>query len=298
MQENMKIDLHIHSKASDGKMSVEEIFQEARRRNIDLISITDHDSLDSQESALRASHQFKIDYLCGIELNVTYSHPDYKKGKSISLDFLGYHYDIHYLPLVEKLRELREYRERRAEKILQNLNREFEKKNIEPFTTDDLRSIQAAVDGSFGRPHIADYLIKKGIVNNKQAAFDQYLVKCNVPKMPLSLADASSLIHGAGGQLFFAHPGHPRGTSMVSFTSSLDEQQKIIKENMLDFIDGIECWHSSYDEETSRSYLQFAKIHGLGVSGGSDCHQQPIIMGTTNVPENVAEQFGFARHEQ
>lgn len=293
----MKIDLHIHSTVSDGKMCVEEIFQEAHRRKIDLISITDHDSLDSQESALRLSDQFQIDYVCGIELNVTYSHPDDKNGKIISLDFLGYHYDIKNQRLVEKLRELREYRELRAEKILQNLNMEFQKRNIQPFTAGDLQAIQATVDGSFGRPHIADYLIKKGIVRNKQEAFDQYLVQCNVPKMPLSLAEASSLIRGAGGKLFFAHPAHPRGTSMVSLTPSLDEQQKIIKEKILALIDGIECWHSSYDDTTTRSYLQFAKTHGLAVSGGSDCHQQPIIMGTVDVPDRVAETFGFSHHD-
>lgn len=290
----MKIDLHIHSRASDGKMSVEEIFEEARRRKIDLISITDHDSLDSQESAMKLSDQFKVNYLCGIELNVTYAHPDYKDGKSISLDFLGYQYDIRYVPLVEKLHELREYRKRRAEKILDNLNGELKKRNMPPFTQADLQAIEATVDGSFGRPHIADYLIRKGMVKDKEEAFDRYLVKCNVPKMPLSLDEASSLIHGAGGKLFFAHPAHPRGTSMVSFTSSLEEQQKIIQERMLAFIDGIECWHSSYSEETTHSYLQFAKAHGLEVSGGSDCHQQPIIMGTVDVPDDVAGQFGFS----
>ncbi len=289
----MKIDLHIHSKSSDGKMTVEEIFQEATRRKVELISITDHDSLESQESALRLSSQYEIDYLCGIELNVTFSLPDYKNGKAISLDFLGYGYDIRYRPLVEKLKKLREYREKRAEKILHNLNIELKKEAVAPFTPNDLLEIQASVDGSFGRPHIADYLIKKGIVQTKQEAFDKYLVKCNVPKMPLSLPEASSYIRQAGGKLVFAHPAHPRGTSLITLTQALDEQQKIIEKEMLPFIDGIECWHSSYDPKTTESYKKFAESRGLLLTGGSDCHQQPIIMGTVNVPAYVATQFGF-----
>ncbi len=289
----MKIDLHIHSKSSDGQMTVEEIFQEAARRKIELISITDHDCLDSQESALRLSSQYAMNYLCGIELNVAFSHPDYKNGKSISLDFLGYGYDIHYHPLVEKLQKLREYREKRAEKILHNLNLELAKEQIAPFTQNDLLAIQASVDGSFGRPHIADYLMKKGIVHNKQEAFDRYLVKCNVPKMPLSLPEASSLIRQAGGNLVFAHPAHPRGTSLIALTHALDEQQEIIAKEMLPFIDGIECWHSSYDANTTQSYRKFAETRGLLLTGGSDCHQQPIIMGTVEVPAYVAGQFGF-----
>lgn len=293
----MTIDLHIHSKSSDGKMSVEEIFQEARRRNLTLISITDHDSLDSQESAVRLSNSYGIFYLCGIELNVSYSHPEYKKGKPISLDFLGYQYDIRYQPLVEKLEKLRQYREIRAEKILDNLNIEFEKTNKPTFTREDLNNIQATVDGSLGRPHIADYLIRKGIVENKQEAFDRYLVRCNVPKMPLSLDEASALIHGAGGKMVFAHPAHPRGTSLISYTNSIEEQLHIIQEKMLTHIDGIECWHSSYTMETTEIYLEFARRHGLMVTGGSDCHQQPILMGSLDIPDVVAEQFGFSLKE-
>ena len=289
----MKIDLHVHSRASDGKMSVEKIFQEAARRKIDVISITDHDSLDSQEAAKQCADAYGIGYLTGIELNVTYAHPGYKNGKSISLDFLGYQYDIYDKPLREKLLKLREYREKRAEKILQNLNLEFQKSHLPAFARADLQAIQDSVDGSLGRPHIADYLIRKGIVKDRKEAFDKFLVKCNVPKMPLSLAEASSLIRKAGGKLFFAHPANPRGTSLVSLGASIEEQQRIIEEDMLPHLDGIECWHSSYDRQTSDAYLKFAKKLGLWKSGGSDCHQQPVLMGSVDVPACVAKQFGF-----
>jgi predicted metal-dependent phosphoesterase TrpH len=288
----MKIDLHIHSKnCSDGRMTLEEIFEAASRRHVDLISITDHDSIDCQEPAKILADRYDIRYVYGLELNVNFSHPEYKNSKPISLDFLAYQYDIHHPPLVEKLSELRAYRRKRAGQILDKINQELLKENLEEFTDRDLEEIQNGVDGAFGRPHIANYMVRKGIVANKQEAFNKYLVKCNVPKMPLSLPEASSLVKGAGGNLILAHPNDPNGTSLVSFTASLDAQQKIIRELMLPYIDGVECWHPRHDQETINAYLAFAKSEGLMVTGGSDCHQQPLVLGTVSVPTYVAEQF-------
>jgi predicted metal-dependent phosphoesterase TrpH len=288
----MKIDLHIHCKnCSDGRMTLEEIFEAASRRHVDLISITDHDSIDCQEPAKILADQYDIRYVYGLELNVSFSHPDYRNSKPISLDFLAYQYDIHDLPLAEKLSELRAYRRKRAGQILDKINLELLKENREEFTERDLEQIQSAVDGAFGRPHIADYMVRKGIVANKQEAFNKYLVKCNVPKMPLSLPEASRLVKGAGGKLILAHPNDPNGTSLVSFTASLDAQRKIIRERMLPYIEGVECWHPRHDQETVNAYLAFAKSEGLMVTGGSDCHQQPLVLGTVPVPSYVAEQF-------
>jgi predicted metal-dependent phosphoesterase TrpH len=186
---------------------------------------------------------------------------------------------------------MREHRENRARQILENLNVEFDKENIPRFTEEDLKKIQASVDGSFGRPHIANYLIAKGIVRDKQEAFDKYLVKCDVPKYPLSLAEASSLVRSAGGVLVLAHPNDPNGTSLVSLTTDLNEQMKIIEKYMLDYIDGIECWHSRHDAATTAHYVEFARKHHRLMTGGSDCHQTPVLIGTVAIPDFVARQF-------
>lgn len=288
----MKIDLHIHSKCSDGRFNIKKIFDEAKKRNIKVISITDHDSIDCQEEAENLSREYGIHYIRGIELSVSFSYPEIKDDKPISLDFLGYGFDFRYKPLVEKLIELRDYREKRAKIILGKINEELLRKSRPELTNNDIDAIQDSVDGAFGRPHIANYLVKKGIVRDKQEAFDQYLVKCNVPKMPLSLSEASELIRRAGGKLFIAHPNHPRGTSLIKITESLEKQQEIIEQEMLEYIDGIECWHSEQDSLTSDSYLGFAQKKGLMVSGGSDCHQQPVIIGSVDIPAYVAGQFG------
>jgi len=286
----MKIDLHIHTKTgSDGNLSIEEVFREAKNRNIDLISITDHDSIDCQERAIALAREHNISYITGVELNVTFYYPN--GDEAISLDFLGYQFDIGDQALKSKLQLIKEHRETRAGQILEKLNAEFAKEGIERFTEIDLKNIQDSVDGVFGRPHIANYLIEKGIVKDKQEAFDKYLVKCDVAKYPLSLAEASKLIRNAGGILVQAHPNDPNGTSLVSITPDLDEQTKIIEEYMLEYIDGVECWHSRHDENTTAHYIEFAKRHGLLMTGGSDCHQKPMLMGMVDIPDWVAAQF-------
>jgi len=285
----MKVDLHIHTKSgSDGNLSIEEVFNEARKRNISLMSITDHDSVDCQERAMVLAREYGIAYIPGVELNVTFQY----LNNSIALDFLGYQYDIGNLELKNKLQLIKEHREARARQILEKLNAEFDKENIERFTEKDLKNIQDSVDGVFGRPHIANYLIEKGIVRDKQEAFDKYLVKCDVPKYPLSLAEASKLVRDAGGILIHAHPNDPNGTSLISITTDLDEQTKIIEKYMLDYIDGVECWHSRHDAKTTAHYIGFARKHSLIMTGGSDCHQKPLLLGTLDIPDYVAEQFG------
>src|SRR4030067_2938597 len=217
----MIVDLHIHSKSSDGALTVEEIVKEAKLRNIGLMSITDHDSIGCQEIAMDLAGKVGIRYVSGVELNVTFSHPKYHEGKAVSLDFLGYQFDVENKEVGDKLQQMANYREERAAKILANLNAEFEKEGIEKLTKNDFDEIQASVDGTLGRPHIADYLVKKGIVSNRQEAFDKYLVKCDVPKYPLYIEEASRLIRDAGGKIVLAHPNDPHGTSLAALTESL-----------------------------------------------------------------------------
>jgi predicted metal-dependent phosphoesterase TrpH len=286
----VKIDLHIHTRTgSDGNLTIDEVFQEAKNRNINLISITDHDSIACQKRAIALATKHGISYITGVELNVTFH---YLEGnKDVSLDFLGYGYDISNQELRSRVELIKEYRKRRARQILQNLNIEFGKEGIERFTEEDLKRIESSVDGTFGRPHIANYLVGKGIVKDKQEAFDKYLVKCDVPKYPLSLAEASQLIRNAGGILIHAHPGDPKGTSLASMTHDLEKQTKVIEKYMLKYVDGIECWHTEHDDRTTAHYIRFARKNDMLMTGGSDCHQKPLLMGTLDIPDWVAEQF-------
>ena len=108
---------------------------------------------------------------------------------------------------------------------------------------------------------------------------------------PLSLAEASRLVRSAGGILVHAHPNDPNGTYLVNITRNLEEQARIIENNMLEYIKGIECWHPSHDAEAVAYYVELARKHGLVMTGGSDCHQKPLLLGTLDIPDYIAEQF-------
>jgi len=286
----MKIDLHIHTKTgSDGNLPMDEVFREAKRRDINFMSITDHDNIDIQKDACSLATKLGIRYMTGVELNVTFQY----KSKLVSLDFLGYNYDASNSELNEKLKLLRAHREKRAWLILDKLNTAFAKEGIQRFTEEDIKKIRESVDGAFGRPHIANYLVAKEIVRDKQQAFDKYLVRLDVPKFPLSLEEASQLIRNAGGILVHAHPSDDHGTSLVEITTNLSGQTDIISNYMLEYIDGVECWYPRSNKTIAAHYINFAKRNGLIMTGGSDCHQKPVIMGTIDIPDWVAGQFNF-----
>jgi len=285
----MKIDLHIHtSTGSDGALPAADVMREAQKRGLELMSITDHDSLAAQAPAIKLAKEYGIKYITGIELNGSFQIP---QGKTISLDFLGYGYDITNRSLIAKLEQMRMHREWRAGEILRKINTELTAEGIPVLTGDDLKNIRQSVDGAFGRPHLAAYLVQKGIVGDTQQAFDKYLVKCDVPKYPLTLPEAARLIGDAGGMLVLAHPNDVNGTSLRSVTADLKQQTQIIQENMLEYIQGVECWHSRHDATTSAYYFEFARRYNLIATGGSDCHQKPVLMGTVNVPASVAKSL-------
>lgn len=290
----MIVDLHVHSKdCSDGRLSLNEIFRIAHERKVDFLSITDHDSVDCQTRAISLARDYGIHYITGVELNIRFSTPRYSEGKAVSLDLLGYGYNPKDKAIRAKTTQLRRHREKRARLILERVNAELVSEGTAPLGDEDMAAIEESVDGAFGRPHIARYLVKKGLVKDVREAFDRYLVRCDIPKLPLSLEEASNLIRRAGGKAVLAHGNDPHGTSLASLTSKISQQLHIIESDMLEYLDGLECWHSRHDSATIEAYESFARTHGLIVTGGSDCHQNPVKIGTVAVPEYVVEQLEF-----
>src|SRR5208283_4295227 len=105
----MIIDMHIHSNASDGKLPVQAIIKEAKKRNIGFMSVTDHDSIGCQTQSVEAAKKEHIRYVTGVELNITFVHPKYHEGKTVSLDFLGYQFDAANKALESKLEAMAKY---------------------------------------------------------------------------------------------------------------------------------------------------------------------------------------------
>ena len=288
----MKIDLHIHSTCSDGCFTLPQIFAEANHRNIKLMSITDHDSIKCQSEAIELAKAYGIQYITGVELTAYYSIPEYNNGKPVQLHLLAYGFNHADEELVNLLNATVEMRKTRAKMIFNNVNSMLKDEDRQTFDDSEFDAVYVNVPFSVSRAHIADFLINKKIVRNRKEAFNKYLVKCNVTLESHTPRELAEYIHNAGGKIFIAHPGDIGETSLTTFSSDIQEQFHIVQEHFIEFIDGLECYHSRHNSKTIQKYIKFCRSHDLLISGGSDCHQHPRIqMGSIRMPDFVAEQF-------
>lgn len=245
----MFVDLHTHSTFSDGKYTPEELVRAAAKSDISFLAITDHDSCNGVEAAMKAAAAANVRIIAGVELGTQYC------GNSVHI--LGYFIDIHNEPLKNKMDEMRHARERRLQKMLAKL--------------DDLGyhvEVEACdpKNRAVGRPHVAKALVRKGYFTSVQEVFDKLLHQggpAYVPQPKLAPDEAIQLLHDAGGIAVLAHP------------SELDNKA-LVNELLAKFkFDGIEVYHPSADEHDTTYWQQVAEQNHLLTSGGSDFHGLP-----------------------
>jgi hypothetical protein len=241
-----KADLHIHTSNSDGFYSSKEIVDKAKLLNLDIISITDHDSIAAFNEVSVYASNLGIEVIPGVELSSDIA------GKEVHI--LGYMFDVANKELNCYLSFFQEERHRRAEKIVKKLNLLGS-----DITIYDV--LECAGSSVISRPHIAQALVKKGFVNNYYEAFNKYLGN-DLPawekKVHISPASAFKIINDAGGLSFIAHPDN--------FPS------QIIKDLIDAGVDGIEAVHPSHNVLQQKYYKEIANSYFLLNSGGSDFH--------------------------
>ncbi len=246
----MKVDLHLHTTASDGILSPKRLLRYVKLTKHELIAITDHDTVDGIKEGVLEGERLGVDVIPGVEIST------YKDGKEHHI--LGYYFDWRDSELEDLFASMKQVREDRIKKILNNLFVHF---NIR-ITFEEL-SAHFNVR-NYGRPHIALVLFKKGLVENIQQAFDLYLYDdgpCNVGKLPFSSKEAVDIIHRKGGIAILAHPG-------IHIAQNTDMLDEFIEMGM----DGIEVFHPSHTPELAEMYLDYANERDLIVTGGSDYH--------------------------
>lgn len=286
------IDLHIHSTGSDGTETPEKIVKKAALRGLQFISITDHDDVSSLKIGKKEAAKYGLDFINGVELSVQYSHPLYCDGKkSIELHLLGYGFNPDDETLLSVLEENKKHRQRRATEIVMKLNIILEQEQKPLITMEEFNRFRKSIEGAIGRPHLAQLLIDKNIVNNNDEAFDKYLKDCNVEKRSLSLEEGAQLIRNAGGVTCLAHPAGDPDLSLCKITDNKDDMENILYD-MLPYIDGIECHYWSHSSAITRFFVEFAELNGLIITGGSDHHgTERDDMGCYYVPGYVKNYF-------
>jgi 3',5'-nucleoside bisphosphate phosphatase len=254
------VDLHTHTTASDGTFTPRELVEEAARRGLRVLAVTDHDSTEGLADALdEVARHAPLQIVPGIEINCDV------EGAEIHI--LGYYMDYEAPWFQEFCRAQREERRDRVRRIAARLG--------ELGMDVDPGDIFALVrEGSAGRPHVARAMVKQGYVKSVREAFDKYLAAgrpAYVPRKKLAPEGAVRLIRRAGGVPVFAHPG-------------LSERDGMIPGMIAAGLMGIECYYSEHSASRTAGYLELCREHDLVATGGSDFHGPKVRAGTLGVP--------------
>lgn len=252
------IDLHSHSRLSDGSLSPAELLAEAQHAGLTAIAITDHDTLSGFDCALPLASDYGLELVCGIELSTQFEHENGTRGMPLHL--LGYFF---LGPPNEEFRAwLKSIASSRRDRNIQLMDR-LRSRNVD-ISWDDFPSLGPDIAA---RPHYAKVLIAKGYVTDFQTAFDRYLgdaVLAGIERKLPSTQEAIRRIIRNGGLASLAHPGrlscHP---SELGF---------IIAQLRHCGMGAIEVYHSDHSENDRDWLLQIAAQSNLLVTGGSDYH--------------------------
>lgn len=250
----MRIDLHTHSRVSDGTDTPTGLVMKALEAGLDVIALTDHDTFDGVHEAAAAGKRVGVRVVTGVEMSTELD--------GVSVHLLGYGCDVHHRALNEELTALRRGRAQRVPVMCDKLVA----LGLEISVEDVAATARSA--RSLGRPHVADTLVAKGYVHDRSEAFDTYLgdgMPAYVPRYNTDLVRAIGLVHAAGGAAVIAHPWG-RGSRSVLTAPVLE---KLVREHSLD---GMEVDHEDHDAETRALLFEMGARLGLIRTGSSDHH--------------------------
>lgn len=268
-----KIDLHVHTTASDGTLSGREVVELAAQSGLAAIAVTDHDTVSGYAEAAKAGAELGVEVVPGIEISTKY-------GGAVHI--LGYYID----PDSDKLRPVLDW--------VVNDRNERNRKMAELMAADGLPvsydNMRRRFGDVIGRPHFADILVELGMADTVQDAFDRFVEKGQryyIPRTILPIESAVEIICAAGGVPVLAHP----------FQYKRDDAglREIIEYCMGYGLRGMECRYSGYDAEMVAYLERLADEYGLVKTGGSDFHgsNKPHIALGAGINGNLNVPYDF-----
>lgn len=272
----MRADLHLHTTASDGRLEPAELVRLAAEIGLDVIAITDHDTVNGVAPALAAARKLpSITVIPGVEINT-----DVPRGE---VHVLGYFIDYVDHTLAASLHRLRDSREGRAQKMISKLG--------ELGMKIDWQRVQVlAQGGSIGRPHVAKALLEGGYVSSEREAFDKYIGRdgpAYVDREKLLPADAVKLIVDARGLPVLAHP------------ADIYNLDRLVIDLKAAGMVGIEVYYGDYSADVINRLLAVARQYNLMPTGGTDYHAfgystEVMIGQAVTPPASVERLFALA----
>jgi predicted metal-dependent phosphoesterase TrpH len=272
-----RVDLHLHTTVSDGALRPEELVRAASIAGIQVMAVTDHDSVDGIRDAERAASDLSIQVIPGIEVSAGLDGDD--------VHVLGYFLDPDDRVLRAALSRLQEGRVAQVRSMVERLA-----ELGWPLDWDRVMAI--AQGGSVGRPHIARALIERGYVGSVDEAFSRFLRRGGpgyVEGQKLLPQEAVSLIIEAGGVPSLAHPII---VGASDYRLDLDRLLPVMVEAGLE---GIEAYYKGYTPEVTAFLFGLASRYRLVPTGGSDFHGGGVVadaeLGAAEVPWETVERL-------
>ena len=250
------VDLHTHTTASDGQYSPSQLVELAKKRGIEVLAVTDHDTLDGTAEAEAAGKKLNLRVIRGVELSAK----EYD-----TFHILGYHYSSEAPSLRKLCSHVQGVREGRNERLIS-----FLREKGFPLSLDEVESL--AGGDIVGRPHFAQAMLNHSYVSNRREAFDLWLdtpeYHQKVDRDKPSVRECIDAIKADGGFVSLAHPYQLRIPD-----DALDALVKNLKGYGLD---AIECYYSRFTPKQQAFYLSLAEKNHLHITGGSDFHGEQV----------------------
>jgi 3',5'-nucleoside bisphosphate phosphatase len=274
-----KIDLHLHTNKSDGRLSPTELVRLAHKGGVRRMALTDHDTTAGVEEAMAAGKDLGVEVIPGVELGTD--------SRSGDLHMLGLFLDYQDAAFQATMARFREGRVARVHTIVSNLAGAGVNISVE-------RVFEIAGEASVGRPHVAQALLEAGYIKSMPEAFEKWLAyggPGDVPRDKLSPEDAIGLIHAVGGLAVVAHPYE--GRNVLEMLPGLADAG----------LDGVETYYQGYGPDRVGELVAVCAKLDLLPTGGSDFHGFPLAgheeivnyPGSVEIPPSVLDALEARR---
>jgi 3',5'-nucleoside bisphosphate phosphatase len=290
----MKIDLHIHTNYSDGLNTPEEVAELAHKGGLDVISVTEHDRVDSTARVQQACAPFNIRVVPGVEISTNFN----KK----TLHVLGYNIDVENKELLAFFQKINDSRREKFIEKFPILNEALKQAGLPEA---DIEKYKEKKDGKYySHPGLWSFLCEEGIIKDRQEG-PQYTKDIRGTAPFIEPKDAFEVVHSAGGVAVLSHPFAPK-ISLKILNQEKQDQEAVIAELKGQGLDGLECYQAAHDPADVAFCLQMADKYDLIITAGSDWHgyyppeeggireYTPFYvsaLGDLDVPEEAAERI-------
>ena len=288
------IDLHMHTNASDGDFSAEEVVDFALKKKLNAIAITDHDTIANVERAVEYAKGKGIEVVTGIEVRANEPEAGF-----VNIDVIGLFVDVKSDALVKFTRMIKEERINQNKEMIKKLQKFGYKITFE--------EVAGTVKGVFGKPHLARILINKYSqeFSTIKEVFDRYLgvgKPAFVERKNLTrIKDAVKIIHDAGGISILAHPGVFGKEKSLRLIKMFKDAGGMGMETYYPYY--IICTEFKLDENENKRwvayYKKIAEENSFVESGGNDFHdlKERNTMGLVEIPDEVLNNIKRIKRE-